>query len=44
MITLAHAWIAFTVLPIYVSLDKIDRSLLEAATDLGDSHGGASGA
>ncbi|MEM9735730.1 MAG: ABC transporter permease, partial [Pseudomonadota bacterium] len=24
-------------LPIYVSLEKIDRSLLEAATDLGDS-------
>lgn len=37
VITLAHAYIAFTVLPIYVSLDKIDRSLLEAATDLGDS-------
>jgi len=37
MITLAHAWIAFSVLPIYVSLEKIDRSLLEAATDLGDS-------
>lgn len=36
-ITLAHAWIAFTVLPIYVSLEKIDRSLLEAATDLGDT-------
>lgn len=37
VITLAHAWIAFAVLPIYVSLEKIDRSLLEAATDLGDS-------
>ena len=37
VITLVHAWIAFTVLPIYVSLEKIDRSLLEAATDLGDS-------
>ncbi len=36
-ITLAHAWIAFTVLPIYVSLEKIDPSLLEAATDLGDT-------
>ena len=36
MITLAHAWVAFAVLPIYVSLEKIDRSLLEAATDLGD--------
>ena len=37
MITLAHSWIAFSVLPIYVSLEKIDRSLLEAASDLGDS-------
>ncbi|NMD08140.1 MAG: ABC transporter permease, partial [Phyllobacteriaceae bacterium] len=36
-ITLAHAWIAFTVLPIFVSLEKIDRSLLDAATDLGDT-------
>ena len=37
IITLAHAWVAFAVLPIFVSLEKIDRSLLEAATDLGDS-------
>jgi spermidine/putrescine transport system permease protein len=36
-ITLAHAWAAYAILPIYVSLDKIDRSLLEAASDLGDS-------
>ena len=36
-ITLAHAWAAFAILPIYVSLEKIDRSLLEAATDLGDT-------
>lgn len=36
MLTLAHAWVAFAILPIYVSLEKIDRSLLEAATDLGD--------
>ena len=36
VITLAHAWAAFALLPIYVSLEKIDRSLLEAATDLGD--------
>jgi spermidine/putrescine transport system permease protein len=36
IITLAHAWAAFVILPIYVSLEKIDRSLLEAATDLGD--------
>jgi spermidine/putrescine transport system permease protein len=37
VITLAHAWAAFAILPIYVSLEKIDRSLLEAATDLGDN-------
>jgi spermidine/putrescine transport system permease protein len=36
VITLAHAWAAFAILPIYVSLEKIDRSLLEAAADLGD--------
>ena len=36
-ITLAHSWIAFAVLPIYVSMEKIDRSLLDAAADLGDS-------
>lgn len=36
VLTLAHAWAAFAILPIYVSLEKIDRSLLEAATDLGD--------
>jgi spermidine/putrescine transport system permease protein len=35
-ITLAHAWAPFAIMPIYVSLEKIDRSLLEAATDLGD--------
>ena len=37
MITLTHAWVAFAILPIYVSLQKIDRSYLEAATDLGDT-------
>ena len=36
VITLTHAWAAFAVLPLYVSLEKIDRSLLEAATDLGE--------
>jgi spermidine/putrescine transport system permease protein len=36
VITLAHAWVAFAILPIYVSLEKIDKSLLEAASDLGD--------
>ena len=37
VLTLTHAWAAFAILPIYVSLQKIDRSLLEAAADLGDS-------
>jgi spermidine/putrescine transport system permease protein len=36
VITLTHAWAAFAILPIYISLEKIDRSLLEAAADLGD--------
>lgn len=36
IITLAHAWAPFAILPIFVSLEKIDRSLLEAAEDLGD--------
>lgn len=37
VITLTHAWAPFAILPIYVALEKIDRSYLEAATDLGDS-------
>lgn len=37
VITLTHAWAAFAILPMYVSLEKIDKSLLEAATDLGDT-------
>ncbi len=36
ILTLSHAWMPFAILPIFVSLQKIDRSLLEAATDLGD--------
>ena len=36
VITLSHAWIPFAILPIYVALEKIDRTLLEAAEDLGD--------
>ena len=36
VITLTHAWAAFAVLPIFVSLEKVDRTLIEAATDLGD--------
>jgi spermidine/putrescine transport system permease protein len=36
-ITLAHAWAAYAVLPIYVSLEKIDKSVMEASVDLGDN-------
>mgnify|MGYP001157241399 CR=1 FL=1 len=36
IITLAHAWAPFAILPIFVALERIDRSLLEAAEDLGD--------
>jgi len=36
IITLAHSWAAFAILPLFVSLEKLDRSLLEAAADLGD--------
>lgn len=36
-LTLVHAWLAFAILPIYLSLSKIDRSLLEAASDLGEN-------
>ena len=36
LITLTHAWAVFAILPIFVSLEKVDRTLLEAATDLGD--------
>ncbi len=36
VITLAHAWAPFAILPIFVALARIDRSLLEAAEDLGD--------
>jgi spermidine/putrescine transport system permease protein len=36
VITLTHAWLPFVLLPIYVSLSKIDPALSEAAADLGD--------
>jgi spermidine/putrescine transport system permease protein len=36
IIVLAHSWAAFAILPIYVSLEKINRTYLEAAADLGD--------
>lgn len=35
MITLVYTWIPFVAMPIFASLDRIDRSLLEAASDLG---------
>lgn len=37
VITLAHAFAPFAILPIFVVLEKIDRSLLEASMDLGES-------
>lgn len=37
VITLAHSWIPFAILPIFVALERVDRSLIEAAEDLGDS-------
>jgi spermidine/putrescine transport system permease protein len=37
MLVLAYVWIPFVALPIFVSLDTMDRSLLEAAGDLGAS-------
>ncbi|SLN42533.1 Putrescine transport system permease protein PotH [Aquimixticola soesokkakensis] len=37
VITLAHAYAPFAILPIFVALEKIDRSLLEAARDLGEN-------
>ena len=36
IIALTHGWAPFAILPIFVSLEKIDRSLLEASKDLGD--------
>ncbi|HEY0123514.1 MAG TPA: ABC transporter permease [Rhizobium sp.] len=36
ILTLVHSWAPFAVLPIYVSLEKVDRLLLDAAADLGD--------
>jgi spermidine/putrescine transport system permease protein len=37
MLVLAYVWVPFVALPIFVSLDNLDRSLLEAASDLGAS-------
>jgi spermidine/putrescine transport system permease protein len=37
VVTLAHAYAPFAILPIFVALEKIDRSLLEAGRDLGET-------
>lgn len=37
VITLAHAYAPFAILPIYVALERIDKSLIEAAMDLGET-------
>ena len=37
VITLAHAYAPFAILPIFVSLEKIDRSVHEAGRDLGEN-------
>jgi spermidine/putrescine transport system permease protein len=37
MLVLAYIWLPFVALPIFVSLESLDRSLLEAASDLGAS-------
>ena len=37
VLVLAYVWVPFVALPIFVSLDNLDISLLEAASDLGAS-------
>jgi spermidine/putrescine transport system permease protein len=37
MLVLAYVWVPFVALPIFVSLDNLDKSVLEAASDLGAS-------
>ena len=37
VLVLSHAFAPFAILPIFVALEKIDRSLLEAARDLGET-------
>lgn len=37
MLVLVYVWVPFVALPIFVSLDNLNRSLLEAASDLGAS-------
>jgi spermidine/putrescine transport system permease protein len=37
MLVLAYIWVPFVALPVFVSLNNLDQSLLEAASDLGAS-------
>jgi spermidine/putrescine transport system permease protein len=37
ILILAYVWVPFVALPIFVTLDNVDRRLLEAASDLGAS-------
>ena len=37
IITLVYTWIPFAAMPIYASLGRIERSLLEASADLGEN-------
>jgi spermidine/putrescine transport system permease protein len=37
MLVLGYIWLPFVALPIFVTLESLDRRLLEAATDLGAS-------
>ena len=37
VLVLTYVWVPFVALPIFVSLDNLDRGLLEAASDLGAS-------
>ena len=37
MLVLAYVWVPFVALPMFVTLDNLDRRLLEAAADLGAS-------
>src|SRR4051794_9838814 len=41
MLVLAYIWLPFVALPIFVSLESLDRHLLEAASDLGSRRLGA---
>lgn len=37
VVTLSHAWVPLAFLPIFISLERVDRTLLDAAADLGEN-------